>query len=218
LTFIAQDCDSRCQIYVQADIARSEADDQVLEFVKYWRTIRGRFRQTLIFDAKLTTYKNLAALDADGVTFITLRRRGKNLVKALESIPAESWKRIKIDTPKRKYQNPLTYDSMITLPQFGKIRQIIMKGNGREEPAFFITNDMKSSVLELIIRYCKRWRIENGIAEAVGFFNLNMLSSPICMQRQCSWDNLLPEDCFGNEFACQFITFSFRNKPSDDIS
>ena len=182
LTFIAQDCDSRCQIYVQTDIARSEADDQVLKFVKYWRAIRGRFRQTLVFDAKLTTYENLAALDADGVTFITLRRRGKNLVKALESIPAEAWKRIKIDTPKRKYQNPLTYDSTIKLPQFGEIRQIVMKDNGREEPAFFITNDMKSTVLEIIIRYCKRWRIENGIAEAVGFFNLNMLSSPILIK------------------------------------
>jgi hypothetical protein len=182
LTFIAQDCDSRCQIYVQTDIARSEADDQVLEFVKYWRTIRGRFRQTLVFDAKLTTYENLAALDADGVTFITLRRRGKKLVKALDAIPAESWKRIKIDTPKRKYQNPLTYDSIITLPQFGEIRQIVMKGNGREEPAFFITNDMNSTVLEIVTHYCKRWRIENGIAEAVGFFNLNMLSSPILIK------------------------------------
>jgi len=182
LTFIAQDCDSRCQIYVQTDIARSEADEQVLEFVKYWRAIRGRFRQTLVFDSKLTTYENLALLDADDVTFITLRRRGKNLVRALEAIPPQSWKRIKIDTPKRKYQNPLTFDSEIELPQFGKIRQIVMKGNGREEPAFFITNDTKSPVLDIITRYCKRWRIENSIAEAVGFFNLNMLSSPILIK------------------------------------
>lgn len=182
LTFIAQDCDSRCQIYVQTDIARSEADDQVLDFVKYWRKIRGPFRQTLVFDSKLTTYENLAALDSDGVTFITLRRRGKNLVKALESIPAQEWTRIKIDSPKRKYQNPMVYDSIIELPQFGKIRQIVMKGNGREEPAFFVTNDRKSSVADIISRYCKRWRIENGIAEAVGFFNLNMLSSPILIK------------------------------------
>ena len=47
----------------------------------------GRFRQTLVFDSKLTTYENLAALDADGITFITLRRRGKNLVEQAESIP-----------------------------------------------------------------------------------------------------------------------------------
>jgi hypothetical protein len=182
LTFIAQDCDSCCQLYVQTDIARSEADDQILEFVKYWRSIRGKFSETLVFDAKLTTYENLAQLDADGITFITLRRRGKKLLKALESIPAKSWKRITIETPKRKYQNPLTYDSVIHLPQYGKIRQIVMKDNGREEPAFFITNDMTSTVLEILTSYCKRWRIENGIAEAVGFFNLNMLSSPILIK------------------------------------
>jgi hypothetical protein len=182
LTFIAQDCDSRCQIYVKTDIARSEADDQILHFVKFWRKIRGPLRQTLVFDSKLTTYENLAALDSDGVTFITLRRRGKNLVKALDSIPAQEWTRIKIDSPKRKFQNPMTYDSKIELPYVGTIRQIVMKGNGREEPAFFITNDVKSTVTEIITQYCKRWRIENGIAEAVGFFNLNKLSSPILIK------------------------------------
>jgi hypothetical protein len=182
LTFIAQDCDSRCQIYVKTDIVRNEADDQVLEFVKFWRKIRGPLRQTLVFDSKLTTYENLAALDADGVTFITLRRRGKNLVKALDGIAADEWTRIKIDSPKRKYKNPLTYESRIELPSLGSIRQIVMKGNGREEPAFFITNDNKSAVCEIITRYSKRWRIENGISEAIGFFNLNALSSPILIK------------------------------------
>jgi transposase len=182
LTFFAQDCDSRCQIYVKTDIGHGEADDQVLQFVKFWRKICGPFRQTLVFDSKLTTYEKLAELDADGVTFITLRRRGKNLVKALDAIPAKDWTRITIDSPKRKYKNPLTYDSRIKLPSIGEIRQIVMKGNGREEPAFFITNDDKSTVSEVISHYCKRWRIENGIAEAVNFFNLNMLSSPILIK------------------------------------
>lgn len=182
LTFIAQDCDSRCQIYVQTDIARVEADDEVLRFVKYWKSIRGRLSQTLVFDSKLTTYENLAALNADGVTFITLRRRGKNLVKALDAIPAEEWKHITIDSPKRKYKNPYVYDSIVKLPEFGSIRQIVMKGNGREEPAFFITNDYNNTVTDIISSYSKRWNIENGIAEAIGFFNLNMLSSPILIK------------------------------------
>jgi hypothetical protein len=182
LTFIAQDCDSRCQIYVQTDIARNEADDHVLQFVKYWKKIRGGFRQTLVFDSKLTTYENLAALDADGITFITLRRRGKNLVKNAESIPANQWERLKIDSPKRKYKNPLVYDSIIDLSEYGPIRQLIMKGNGRDEPAFFITNDHKSSAVDVITRYTKRWRIENSIAEAIAFFNLNALSSPILIK------------------------------------
>src|SRR3989338_4163215 len=57
-----------------------------------------------------------------------------------------------------------------------------MKGNGREEPAFFITNDFKSSAKETILQYSKRWRVENSIEEAVSFFNLNALSSPILIK------------------------------------
>jgi hypothetical protein len=186
LTFIAQDADSRCQLYVQTDPAdsgiKNEADDQILQFVKYWKKIRGRFRHTLVFDSKLTTYENLANLDADGITFITLRRRGKNLIEEANAIPGHEWTRIKIDTPKRHYQNPQVYDSIVDLYPYGNIRQLIMKGNGREEPAFFITNDNKSTATDLITRYSKRWRIENSIAEAVSFFNLNMLSSPILIK------------------------------------
>jgi hypothetical protein len=183
LTLIAQDCDSRCQIYTDADILKSEADDQVLEFVKFWRGIRGpRFRQTLVFDSKLTTYENLKALDADGVKFITLRRRGKNLVRDAEAIPAEDWKRVTIDSARRRYRSPVVHDAKTVLKGYGELRQLIMKGNGREEPAFFITNDEETSTAGIILRYAKRWRIENSIEEAVSFFNLNALSSPILIK------------------------------------
>ncbi|MGK5086475.1 transposase [Bdellovibrionota bacterium FG-2] len=182
-TIIAQDCDSKCQIYVDADILKSEADDQILKFVTFWRGIRGpRFKQTLVFDSKLTTYENLKALDADGVRFITLRRRGKNLVKDAENIPAEEWKRVTIESARRKYKNPVVYDAKTNIKGYGEIRQLIMKGNGREEPAFFVTNDQEASTAEIILRYSKRWRVENSIEEAVSFFNLNALSSPILIK------------------------------------
>jgi hypothetical protein len=62
------------------------------------------------------------------------------------------------------------------------LRQIIVRGNGHEKPAFLITNDFDSPV-ELVVRnYSRRWRIENGIAEAVKFFPLNSLSSPILIK------------------------------------
>lgn len=183
LTLIAQDCDSKCQIYVDSDILKREADDQILEFVKFWRSIRGpRFRQTLVFDSKLTTYENLKVLDADGIKFITLRRRGKNLVKDVDLIDADQWKRVNIDSARRKYKNPMVYDAKTHIKEYGEIRQLIMKGNGREEPAFFITNDNESSTSDIILRYAKRWRVENSIEEAVSFFNLNALSSPILIK------------------------------------
>jgi hypothetical protein len=185
LTLIAQDCDSKCQIYTDADILKKEADDQVLEFVKFWRSIRGpHFRQTLVFDSKLTTYENLKALDADGVKFITLRRRGKNLVKDADQIPADQWKRVHIDSARRKFKNPMVHDAKTHIREYGEIRQLIMKGNGREEPAFFITNDDDTATSDIILQYAKRWRIENSIEEAVSFFNLNALSSPILIKIQ----------------------------------
>ena len=183
LTLIAQDCDSKCQLYADSDVLKSEADDQILEFVKFWQKIRGpRFQQTLVFDSKLTTYENLKALASDGVKFITLRRRGKNLVQDAEAIPAEEWKRVTIDSARRKYKNPMVHDAMTDLRGYGEIRQLIMKGNGREEPAFFITNDEDASANDIILRYAKRWRVENSIEEAVSFFNLNALSSPILIK------------------------------------
>ena len=56
----------------------------------------------------------------------------------------------------------------------GKLRQVVVKGNGREKPSFIITNDFEMP-LELL-------RVENGIAEAVKFFHLNALSSPILVK------------------------------------
>lgn len=182
ITFIAQDCESRCQIYVSTDLKKDEADDEVLAFVKFWRGIKGRFRHTLVFDSKLTTYENLRALDADNVKFITLRRRGKKLVESIKDIPSEEWQRIRIDSPKRKYPNPIVHDAIVNLEKYGSIRQIIMTDNGREEPAFFITNDLIAPVADIIGRYAKRWNVENSIEEAVSFFHLNALSSPILLK------------------------------------
>jgi len=182
LTFIAQDCDSRCQIYVNADIYRREADDEILSFVKFWQSIRGKFRQTLVFDSKLTTYENLRILDSDGIKFITLRRRGIKLIEKIKNIPSHEWQRIRLNSPKRRYTNPLVHDSIVHLNKYGNIRQIIMTENGREEPAFLITNDFKSTVQTIIESYAKRWNVENSIDEVVHFFHLNALSSPILIK------------------------------------
>ncbi len=182
LTLIAQDGDSHCQLYTETDILRTDADDAVLRFVDFWRGIKGKFRHTLVFDSKLTSYENLAALEQERIKFITLRRRGKNLVAAANELPADAWSRIKLDVPKRKYQNPLVNDSIVCLRDYGDIRQLILKGNGRDEPAFFITNDFNATSKELLLTYSKRWNVENVIEEAVAFFNINALSSPILIR------------------------------------
>ena len=181
LTLFAQDAVSKLMVYCAADIQRQESDDQVLEFLSFWRHIRTGENTTLVFDSKLTTYKNLKKLSDQGVKFITLRRRGSKLIQAAEQL--EGWKRITIDHAKRKYPNPQVHDSFVELRDYGgELRQLILRGNGREKPTFLVTNDLVTSAAELVSTYASRWRVENGIAEAVKFFHLNALSSPILIK------------------------------------
>jgi len=115
------------------------------------------------------------------VKFITLRRRGKNLIEAVEKL--SPWQRIDIPHPKRKHRNPLVHDSSIELRGYeGDVRQVVVRGHGREKPVFLITNDFDMPVELVVGNYSRRWRVETGIAEAVKFFHLNALSSPILVK------------------------------------
>lgn len=181
LTLLAQDADSRLILFSAADIQRSEADEQILTFLSFWQGIKKPMESTFIFDSKLTTYENLSELNHQKIRFITLRRRGHKLVAESENL--EPWRRITIPHDKRKYPQPMVHESRIELRGYvGEVRQIIVRGNGREKPTFLITNDFEMPAELLVGNYARRWRVENGIAEAVKFFHLNALSSPILVK------------------------------------
>lgn len=181
LTLFAQDAASKLILYTAADIQRKEADDQVLSFLSFWKKVQRGIKPTFVFDSKFTTYAKLSELNQQEIRFITLRRRGKNMLDGIEEL--EPWKRIHIPHGKRKYPNPLIHESFITLPQYeGELRQVIVRGNGHEKPAFLISNDFATPSELLVGNYARRWRVENVISEAVKFFNLNALSSPILVK------------------------------------
>jgi len=181
LTLFAQDASSKLILYTAADIQRDESDDQILVFLSFWKSIRRGIKPTFIFDSKFTTYENLSQLNALGIKFITLRRRGKNLIDQVNKL--KSWKRIKIPHAKRKYPNPLVHESFIELRDYeGELRQVIVRGNGHEKPTFLISNDFDATLELLVGNYSRRWRVENVISEAVKFFNINALSSPILVK------------------------------------
>jgi len=156
LTMFAQDSETKLIVYTAADIQSREADEQILNFLPYWTRISRQMNSTLIFDSKFTTYKNLSELNRQGVKFVTLRRRGKKLLNEVSKL--SPWTKITIPHEKRKYPNPFVYESDVELKDYdGKARQIILKGNGHEKPAFLITNevfDRKYSVFS--IQYCMR--------------------------------------------------------------
>lgn len=181
LCLFAQDADSKLMLYTAADIQRAEADDQVLKFLSFWRRVHRGVKPTLVFDSRFTTYDRLSKLDRRGVRFITLRRRGSRLVTQAEQLT--DWVRVHIPHAKRKYPNPRVHDSLVQLRGYdGDIRQLIVRGNGREQPSFLITNDLHAPVEHIVGHYARRWRVENGISEAVKFFHLNALSSPILIK------------------------------------
>jgi hypothetical protein len=181
LTLFAQDAETKLMLYTAADIKRSEADDQVLSFLSFWKKIHRGVKPTLVFDSKFTGYAQLSELNLQNIKFLTLRRRGKVLIKKLAKMKA--WKRIHIPHPKRKFPDPFVYESIITLRNYkGTLRQVVVRGNGHEKPAFVISNDFEMPLELMVGNYARRWRVENGISEAVKFFHLNALSSPILVK------------------------------------
>jgi len=181
LTLFAQDAASKLVLYADADLMRSEADDAVLDFVAFYKKVRRSLPGTLVFDSRFTSYENLAELDRLHCRFITLRRRGAKLLEDAAAIT--DWQRIHIPHAKRKFPNPFVHESQVALKHFPRlIRQVILKGTGREKPTFLITNDDERPVELLVGDYSRRWRVENYIAEAVKFFHLNALSSPILVK------------------------------------
>lgn len=88
--------------YAQADILRSEASEQIIAFVKFWKKVHGKLTSTLVFDSKLTSYEHLDGLNDMNIQLITLRKRGKKLLAGLEQIPHSHWQKLRLDIPKRK--------------------------------------------------------------------------------------------------------------------
>ena len=181
LSFFAQDLDTTFLCYSNGEINHEEINDEVLSFVDFYKTTNGIYPERLIFDSKLTTYANLYELNLKNISFVTLKRRGKNFEKKISSIT--NWKKITLDNLKRKYRNLEYSESIIKLTNYkGDIRQIIVKGTSRELPMCLITNDLNDSVKNIVTIYTKRWRIENNIQENIDFFNLNAVSSPIVVK------------------------------------
>lgn len=212
LTLFAQDAMSKLILYTAADIQRNEADDQVLDFLSFWKNTQRGIKPTFIFDSKFTTYTKLSELNNQGIKFITLRRRGKVLLDELKNLGP--WKRINIPHAKRKYPNPLVHESFVTIRDYEEeLRQVIVKGNGHEKPAFLISNDFDTPTELLVSNYARRWRVENVISEAVKFFHLNSLSSPILIKVHFDIIMTMVADTLYNMFAQKLRGFEQCDAP-----
>ncbi len=183
LAFLVQDQDSHLLCYANATVRKDQAAEEILRFVDYWEENRGCLPPHLVFDSQLTTYAVLDRLDQRGILFITLRRRGSALMRHLKDLPAGAWKRRTLPGLSRRYRRVHTTETTVSLPGIDRpLRQLAVRGLGHEKPTLFLSNDFATQSADLVHRYARRMLIENSIAENVGFFHLDALSSAIALQ------------------------------------
>ena len=180
LTFFAQEHESRVLCYANANLTRADQPGELLRFVDFWHDLTGQDPQWLYFDSKLAPYAQLSRLNQRQVNFVTIRRRGASLLRQLEARPALDWKPAVIDIPKRRHQNIRFLEQTVHLRDYqGPIRQLAVKGLGRERVTLFLSNNFTETGRNLITRYAGRNRVEDGLGISVNFFHLDCLASEV---------------------------------------
>ena len=186
LAFVAQDAATRVFCYANGQLRKETQINEVLQFVAFWKARTGHLPEELIFDSRLTSYANLSKLNLQGIAFITLRRRSRQLVAAIYQAPVSAWRRIELEGVSRVYKTPRILDQRIRLPHYkGDLRQLAILDLGHEEPTLLLTNQLRRSPAKLITRYAQRMVIENQLAEGINFFHMDALSSAVPMKVNC---------------------------------
>jgi hypothetical protein len=180
LTFFALEQESRCLCYSNANLTRAEQKGELMQFVEFWQALAGKYPEWLYLDSKVVDYAELDRVNKLGIHFVTIRRRGAAILRRLAAVPTSSWTHAVIDTPKRCHQQIRYLEEKIRLRSYeGLARQIAVTGLGRDNATLFLSNNMKETARELVIRYAGRNRIEDGLGISVNFFHLDCLASEV---------------------------------------
>jgi hypothetical protein len=181
LTFFAQDHATSDMVYSNADITKAGQAAEIIAFADYWNDATGADPGLLVFDSQLTTYKILDELSGRGITWLTLRQRGKTELGRLDTLPAREWKTVTIARSGR-YRRPRLHEDMIKLTDISsKVRQIAVKNIGRDEPTLIITNDLTTAGKNLFARYAERMMAGNELNAYIGGFHLDALTSGVSL-------------------------------------
>ena len=177
LSFFAQDGEHSTLCYANADIAKSEQAHEIIRFCEFWQDSTGQQPGLLVFDSQLTTHAELAALDDQGIAFITLRRRGSTLMSQVAALPDDAWQAVRLERP-GKHRDVSVAEMTATINK-REFRQLAVRGLGRDQPTLLLTNQPQRTPKQLIERYAKRWAIENSLAAQIRAFHLDALSSQV---------------------------------------
>ena len=194
LAVLAQNPDTGIIDYGDTNVLHKNESSVILEFIDFYHS-GSRQKQALkyvVFDSKFTNYQNLGILNRKGIKFVTIRRRGKNIVERLNKIPTSKKKRIRVECAGNKKRTLYTFEEQVSLKGYNKdntskgdlerVRQVAISGHGKIKPALIITNDFDITLPDLVRKYARRWIVEKGISEQIDFFHLNRVSSSMVIK------------------------------------
>jgi len=192
LTFFAQDTGTHNLVYANADLTKATQNREAIAFCDHWKAVSGADPKMLIMDQKVTTQAILGELDARGVKFATLRMRSASLMRYINSLASKDFKTVTLDRP-GPYNRPKVHeDPAVTLTSYpGTVRQVIVTGLGRDAPTVIITNDTSITTRALISQYARRMTIEQRLAEIIGAFCADALSSTVNLNLNVDLDVVL---------------------------
>ncbi len=164
-----------------ANLLRSDQSGALMQFVEFWHTTMGKDPQWLYFDSKLAPYTELARVNERGIKFVTIRRRRSALLRHFQALPANAWHGVVLDIPKRRHTRIRYVDETIKLHRdyTEPLRQVAVKGLGREQPILFLSNAFKAPAAKLITRYARRNHVEDSLGTCINFFHLDCLASEV---------------------------------------
>ena len=183
LAVLAQDPATGIITYGDTTVRHDNKSAIAIEFLDFYKQTGGSNLKYLVFDSKFTTYENLRKLDDQGTKFITIRRRGKEIVGSIGKIPSQNWVTTRITSANGKTREIKVADTNIFLKGYNKqIRQLAITGHGKIKPALIITNDFDLTREVILKKYAQRWLVEKEISEQIYFFHLNNVFSSMVIK------------------------------------
>jgi hypothetical protein len=180
LGFFAHEPRSRVLCYANANLTRADQPGELMRFVEFWHALAGHDPQWLYFDSKLAPYPELSKVNERKIWFVTIRRRGAAILRRLNAVPANAWRRTVIDIPKRRHKQIRYLDETVRVRGYpGPLRQLAIAGLGRDEPTLCLSNNFQAGARDLMTRYVGRNGIEDALGISVNFFHLDCLASEV---------------------------------------
>lgn len=169
-TLLAQDQETANPIYHEVFLSHLNPIELLPGFIKKLKEIIGQVAYfTVVFDRgffKGAMFQELQSLQR--VRFVTLAKGYKKIIEQLEAIPASYFKEL--------CSGKAVVDTFLHITDYqGPLRTIVIKLLDTGKLIGILTNDPKTPDVELILRYARRWRIENLFKDTNSFLHLDRL-------------------------------------------